>query len=74
MMHGQHGHKIYGLEKLYAEEMTMIYGRDFDIVTRVARFHNIYGPHGTWRGMLHIYYPFLFFGFYPLSEISIYFC
>merc|ERR1712083_957537 len=40
----------YGLEKLYAEEMTMIYGRDFDIVTRVARFHNIYGPHGTWRG------------------------
>merc|ERR1719195_2139638 len=28
----------------------MIYGRDFDIVTRVARFHNIYGPHGTWRG------------------------
>jgi len=40
----------YGLEKLYAEEMTMIYGRDFEIVTRVARFHNIYGPHGTWRG------------------------
>jgi len=40
----------YGLEKLYAEEMVMIYGRDFDITTRVARFHNIYGPHGTWRG------------------------
>jgi len=40
----------YGLEKLYAEEMAMIYGRDFAIVTRVARFHNIYGPHGTWRG------------------------
>merc|ERR1712176_646293 len=40
----------YGFEKLYAEEMTMIYGRDFDITTRVARFHNIYGPHGTWRG------------------------
>eukprot|EP01084_Bolivina_argentea_P178435 308460_1 len=40
----------YGLEKLYAEEMTMIYGRDFDVVTRVARFHNIYGPHGTWKG------------------------
>ncbi|ETO12574.1 dual function enzyme: UDP-glucose 4-epimerase [Reticulomyxa filosa] len=40
----------YGLEKLYAEEMAMIYGRDFDIVTRIARFHNIYGPHGTWRG------------------------
>jgi len=40
----------YGLEKLYAEEMAMIYGRDFDIVTRIARFHNIYGPYGTWRG------------------------
>ena len=31
----------YGFEKLYAEEMAMIYGRDFDIVTRMARFHNI---------------------------------
>jgi len=40
----------YGFEKLYAEEMALIYGRDFDIVTRVARFHNIYGPFGTWRG------------------------
>ena len=28
----------------------MIYGRDFNIVTRVARFHNIYGPYGTWCG------------------------
>jgi len=40
----------YGLEKLYAEEMCLAYGRDFPIETRVARFHNIYGPHGTWRG------------------------
>ena len=40
----------YGLEKLYAEEMHIIYGRDFDIECRVARFHNIYGPHGTWWG------------------------
>ena len=40
----------YGFEKLYAEEMAMIYGRDFDIVTRIARFHNIYGPYGTWCG------------------------
>ena len=45
----------YGLEKLYAEEMVMIYGRDFDITTRVARFHNIYGPHGTWRGTLFVH-------------------
>eukprot|EP01084_Bolivina_argentea_P075979 137684_1 len=40
----------YGFEKLYAEEMAMIYGRDFNIVTRMARFHNIYGPFGTWHG------------------------
>ena len=40
----------YGLEKLYAEEMHIIYGKDFDITTRIARFHNIYGPVGTWKG------------------------
>merc|ERR550539_670862 len=40
----------YGLEKLYSEEMAMAYGRDFDMEVRIARFHNIYGPHGTWRG------------------------
>jgi GDP-D-mannose 3',5'-epimerase len=41
---------MYGLEKLYAEEMALAYGRDFDINIRVARFHNIYGPRGTWKG------------------------
>ena len=40
----------YGLEKLYAEEMALAYARDFDIVTRVARYHNVYGPYGTWKG------------------------
>jgi len=40
----------YGFEKLYAEEMAMIYGRDFNMATRIARFHNIYGPYGTWKG------------------------
>merc|ERR1719181_277658 len=40
----------YGLEKLYAEEMAKAYQRDFDIQTRIARFHNVYGPHGTWKG------------------------
>jgi len=40
----------YGLEKLYAEEMCLAYGRDFDIETRIARFHNVYGPQGTWKG------------------------
>mmetsp|Transcript_11085 Transcript_11085/g.26628 ORF Transcript_11085/g.26628 Transcript_11085/m.26628 type:complete len:368 (-) Transcript_11085:119-1222(-) len=41
---------MYGLEKLYAEEMALAYGRDFDINIRLARFHNIYGPRGTWQG------------------------
>jgi GDP-D-mannose 3',5'-epimerase len=41
---------IYGMEKLYAEEVTLQYGRDFPMITRVARFHNIYGDHATWKG------------------------
>merc|ERR1719160_1165377 len=40
----------YGLEKLYAEEICKHYGRDFGFEARIARFHNIYGPQGTWRG------------------------
>lgn len=40
----------YGLEKLYAEEMALTYAKDFGIVSRIARFHNIYGPSGTWCG------------------------
>lgn len=40
----------YGLEKLYAEEMYISYGQELGIETRVARFHNIYGPRGTWCG------------------------
>jgi len=40
----------YGLEKLVSEEIAMHYAKDFPIITRVARFHNIYGPQGTWKG------------------------
>nr|AGM32354.1 epimerase/dehydratase [Coptotermes formosanus] len=40
----------YGLEKLTTEELVMHYQKDFGIECRVARFHNIYGPHGTWKG------------------------
>jgi len=40
----------YGLEKLYAEEAARYYGKDFGIEVRIARFHNIYGTHGTWKG------------------------
>jgi nucleoside-diphosphate-sugar epimerase len=40
----------YGWEKLYAERMTMAYGRRFGMVVRIARFQNTYGPEGTWQG------------------------
>ena len=40
----------YGLEKLYAEEMAIAYAKDFPVKTRVARYHNVYGPNGTWKG------------------------
>merc|ERR1711906_96118 len=33
-----------------AEEMALAYGRDFPLNVRIARFHNIYGPRGTWKG------------------------
>ncbi|XP_047091074.1 GDP-mannose 3,5-epimerase 2-like [Lolium rigidum] len=40
----------YGLEKLATEELCKHYTKDFDIECRVGRFHNIYGPYGTWKG------------------------
>jgi len=40
----------YGLEKLVTEELCKHYCKNFGIETRIARFHNIYGPHGTWKG------------------------
>lgn len=40
----------YGLEKLFGEELCLHYGRDHGMETRVGRFHNIYGPYGTWCG------------------------
>lgn len=40
----------YGLEKLASEELAMHYGQDFGMEVRIARFHNVYGPHGTWKG------------------------
>jgi GDP-D-mannose 3',5'-epimerase len=46
-----HPQDAYGLEKLVSEECCRWYGKDFpDIQFRVVRFHNIYGPHGTWTG------------------------
>eukprot|EP01026_Neomeris_dumetosa_P000605 TRINITY_DN10151_c0_g2_i2.p1 TRINITY_DN10151_c0_g2~~TRINITY_DN10151_c0_g2_i2.p1 ORF type:complete len:286 (+),score=46.76 TRINITY_DN10151_c0_g2_i2:218-1075(+) len=40
----------YGLEKLATEELCKHYTHDFDMECRIARFHNIYGPQGTWKG------------------------
>jgi len=40
----------YGWEKLFSERMCRHFSEDFGLTTRVARFHNVYGPHGTWDG------------------------
>lgn len=40
----------YGWEKLFSERMCRHFSEDFGLVTRVARYHNVYGPHGTWTG------------------------
>lgn len=40
----------YGLEKLYAEKLNQYYAEDFGMVTRAVRFHNVYGPLGTYDG------------------------
>jgi len=40
----------YGWEKLFSERMCRHFTEDFGLVTRVARFHNVYGPHGTFDG------------------------
>ena len=40
----------YGWEKLFGERMCRHFREDFGLETRVARYHNVYGPHGTWDG------------------------
>jgi nucleoside-diphosphate-sugar epimerase len=40
----------YGWEKLFTERMCRHFLEDFGLTTRVARYHNVYGPHGTWDG------------------------
>ncbi len=40
----------YGWEKLFSERMCRHFREDFGIATRAARYHNVYGPHGTWTG------------------------
>ena len=40
----------YGWEKLFSERMCRHFEEDFGLACRVARYHNVYGPHGTWDG------------------------
>ena len=40
----------YGWEKLFSERLYLAYSRNHDIPVRVARYHNIFGPEGTWYG------------------------
>jgi GDP-D-mannose 3', 5'-epimerase len=40
----------YGWEKLYAEELCRYYRHDYEFETRIVRFHNVYGPLGTYDG------------------------
>jgi nucleoside-diphosphate-sugar epimerase len=40
----------YGWEKLFSERLYLAYNRNYGLNVRIARFHNIFGPYGTWRG------------------------
>ena len=40
----------YGWEKLFSERLYLAYARNYGIEVHVARFHNIFGPEGTWTG------------------------
>ncbi|MBO9635716.1 MAG: NAD-dependent epimerase/dehydratase family protein [Chitinophagaceae bacterium] len=40
----------YGWEKLFSERLYLSYARNYGMTVRVARFHNIFGPQGTWTG------------------------
>src|SRR4051794_4550622 len=40
----------YGWEKLFGERLCRHFREDFGVYTRTARYHNVYGPHGTWTG------------------------
>ena len=40
----------YGWEKLFSERLYLNYGRCYGLEVRVARYHNIFGPEGTWAG------------------------
>jgi nucleoside-diphosphate-sugar epimerase len=40
----------YGWEKLFSERLYLTFNRNYDIPVRIARYHNVFGPEGTWEG------------------------
>ena len=40
----------YGWEKLFSERLYLAYSRNYNIPVRIARYHNVFGPEGTWDG------------------------
>ena len=40
----------YGWEKLFSERLYLAFARNYGLTVRIARFHNIFGPYGTWKG------------------------
>ncbi len=40
----------YGWEKLFSERLFLAYGRNYGMRSRIARYHNVFGPLGTWDG------------------------
>ncbi len=40
----------YGWEKLFSERLYLAFQRNYNLNVRIARFHNIFGPYGTWNG------------------------
>ena len=40
----------YGWEKLFSERLYLAFRRNFGMAVRISRYHNIFGPEGTWRG------------------------
>jgi nucleoside-diphosphate-sugar epimerase len=45
-----HPDSEYGWEKLFSERLFLSFSRNYGIPVRIARFHNIFGPEGTWTG------------------------
>jgi GDP-D-mannose 3',5'-epimerase len=40
----------YGWEKLFSERLYLAFARNYGVTARIARYHNIFGPDGTWQG------------------------